>query len=86
MAGGLIVALLLSGKTIFHELTLDNLHPKSLPMWPLMFITMACGAVSGFHATQSRSSSSASSGATFGFANQALATLVLWAVAAWLIR
>jgi carbon starvation protein CstA len=30
-----------------------NLHPKGLPMWPLMFITIACGALSGFHATQS---------------------------------
>ena len=24
-----------------------------MPIWPLMFITVACGAVSGFHATQS---------------------------------
>ena len=30
-----------------------NLHPKGLPIWPLMFITVACGAISGFHATQS---------------------------------
>ena len=35
------------------ELTLANLHPKGLPIWPLMFITIACGAISGFHATQS---------------------------------
>ncbi|HBW35687.1 MAG TPA: carbon starvation protein A, partial [Desulfosporosinus sp.] len=35
------------------ELTLSNLHPKNLPMWPLLFITIACGAISGFHATQS---------------------------------
>ena len=34
-------------------MTLANLHPKDLPLWPLMFITIACGAVSGFHATQS---------------------------------
>ncbi len=33
--------------------TLDNLHPKHLPAWPLIFITVSCGAVSGFHATQS---------------------------------
>ena len=31
----------------------SNVHPKGLPMWPLMFITIACGALSGFHATQS---------------------------------
>ena len=30
-----------------------NLHPRALPIWPLMFITVACGAISGFHATQS---------------------------------
>ena len=28
-------------------------HPAGLPIWPLMFITVACGAISGFHATQS---------------------------------
>ena len=30
-----------------------NPHPQDLPLWPLMFITIACGALSGFHATQS---------------------------------
>lgn len=30
-----------------------NVHPQGLPLWPLMFITIACGALSGFHATQS---------------------------------
>jgi carbon starvation protein CstA len=30
-----------------------NVHPQGLPIWPLMFITIACGALSGFHATQS---------------------------------
>ena len=28
-------------------------HPDGLPMFPMMFISIACGAVSGFHATQS---------------------------------
>ena len=28
-------------------------HPHGLPMWPCMFVTVACGAISGFHATQS---------------------------------
>jgi carbon starvation protein CstA len=31
----------------------SNVHPQGLPIWPLMFITIACGALSGFHATQS---------------------------------
>lgn len=35
------------------QLTLANLHPKGLPIWPLMFISIACGAISGFHFTQS---------------------------------
>lgn len=35
------------------EIALQNLHPEHLPVWPLMFITVACGAISGFHATQS---------------------------------
>ena len=32
-----------------------NMHPDAAnqPIWPLMFITVACGAISGFHATQS---------------------------------
>jgi carbon starvation protein CstA len=33
--------------------TLQNLHPKGIPIWSTMFITIACGALSGFHATQS---------------------------------
>ena len=30
-----------------------NLHPQGTPIWSFMFITVACGAISGFHATQS---------------------------------
>ena len=30
-----------------------NPHPQDLPIWPLVFITIACGALSGFHSTQS---------------------------------
>ncbi len=48
VGGGLIV----KGYDI-PELTLANLHPNNLPIWPLLFITIACGAISGFHATQS---------------------------------
>lgn len=52
MAVGVGAGLVLKGYHI-PELTLSNLHPKNLPMWPLLFITIACGAISGFHATQS---------------------------------
>jgi len=53
MAVGLSAALIFNGYQFFPEMTLSSLHPKELPMWPLMFITIACGAISGFHATQS---------------------------------
>ena len=31
---------------------LDVVHPAGLPKWAMMFVTVACGAISGFHATQ----------------------------------
>jgi len=30
-----------------------NVHPGNKPIWPLLFITLSCGALSGFHSTQS---------------------------------
>ena len=57
MAVGLIIALFVKG---FHIPELDilnikNLHAnsESFPIFPMLFITIACGAISGFHATQS---------------------------------
>ncbi len=52
MVAGLGFALL-RGQIDMPSFTLANLHPKQLPAWPLIFITVSCGAVSGFHATQS---------------------------------
>lgn len=57
MAVGLTVALFVKGYHI-PELTLDNLtnhhnQPDQFPIFPMMFITIACGAISGFHSTQS---------------------------------
>ena len=56
----IIMAVGIAGATIFNngtnpmpEITLSNLHPDGKPIWPLMFITVACGAISGFHSTQS---------------------------------
>ena len=48
IAGGIF-----AGGYAIPELTLKNLHPGKLPAWPFMFVTVACGAISGFHATQS---------------------------------
>lgn len=52
MAVGIIVGLIAGGYQM-PELTLTNLHPDGRPVWPYMFITVACGAISGFHGTQS---------------------------------
>lgn len=49
----LLFVLFMSGGSFYPQLTLANLHPKGLPVFPLMFVTIACGALSGFHATQS---------------------------------
>ncbi|SFW23886.1 Carbon starvation protein CstA [Sinomicrobium oceani] len=57
MALGLLIALL-SGQYAIPEVTFSNLHnmtenPEKTPLFPILFVTIACGAVSGFHATQS---------------------------------
>ena len=54
----LIMALGVAGGLIFQgyhipDITLQNLHPEGQPLFPFLFITIACGAISGFHATQS---------------------------------
>lgn len=54
----IIMAVGIGGGLIFKgyqipEVTLQNLHPGGAPLWPLLFVTIACGAISGFHATQS---------------------------------
>lgn len=54
MAAAVIGGIVFSGgKYTIPELSLENLHPEGTPVWPYMFITVACGAISGFHATQS---------------------------------
>ncbi|MGF1727744.1 carbon starvation CstA family protein [Photobacterium nomapromontoriensis] len=58
MSVGLITAMafssehsLLAGYEMSDMFT--NMNPNDLPLWPALFITIACGAISGFHATQS---------------------------------
>lgn len=51
--GGATVVNHITGAAPMLEMTLQNLHPAAKPIWPFMFITVACGAISGFHATQS---------------------------------
>ncbi len=57
MAVGLIIALFVKGYHI-PELNLSSIHnyhnnSDKFPIFPMLFITIACGAISGFHATQS---------------------------------
>ncbi|WP_239724072.1 carbon starvation CstA family protein [Mammaliicoccus sp. A-M4] len=52
MAVSVAVALIFSGKPI-PEITVQNLHPSGIPVWPLLMVTISCGAISGFHCTQS---------------------------------
>ncbi|KKB46366.1 MAG: carbon starvation protein A [Parabacteroides gordonii] len=54
MAVGILVMLFVNHPPL-PELTdgLTNTHPENLPIFPIMFVSIACGAISGFHATQS---------------------------------
>lgn len=56
MAVGLCISMFvghINGTRPMMELTLQNLHPDGLSVFPFLFTTIACGAISGFHATQS---------------------------------
>ena len=51
VAGSLLIYTPQNMPEIWNQFT--NMHPQHLPVWPVMFITVACGAISGFHSTQS---------------------------------
>lgn len=53
MAAGMTIMLFAKGYTFYPAAELVNQHPKGLPIFPLIFVTISCGALSGFHATQS---------------------------------
>ncbi len=55
MAVSLLVCLLIHGSSGMPEITdgLQNRSPSLGPIFPCLFISVACGAISGFHATQS---------------------------------
>ena len=51
---GVGIAMFTSGNgSAIPELSLENMHPENLPIFPMLFLTITCGALSGFHATQS---------------------------------
>lgn len=57
MAAGILAMLLFSGLEIPSDFGagIRNWHPSGdkAPIFPMMFVSIACGAISGFHATQS---------------------------------
>ncbi len=57
MAVGIMV-MMFKNNIAVPELTMNNLknfhsQPDDFPIFPFLFVTIACGAISGFHATQS---------------------------------
>ena len=51
---GVGITLFTSGNIVnVPELSLQNMHPDNVPIIPGLFFTISCGALSGFHATQS---------------------------------
>ncbi len=57
MAVGVLVMLIVTNPTLPEIWDgLQNTHPAgedTMPLFPMMFVSIACGAISGFHATQS---------------------------------
>lgn len=56
MAAGILVMLFVNGDSLPEIWTgIENrtANPSATPIFPMMFVSIACGAISGFHATQS---------------------------------
>ena len=55
MAVGVCIGVFVNPNYVIPELWTHfyNMEPTGKPIWSFMFITVACGAISGFHATQS---------------------------------
>lgn len=55
MAVGILCVLLFGDSSLPVDFSqgFASHNPKGLPVFPMMFVSIACGAISGFHATQS---------------------------------
>lgn len=55
MAIGVCFGIFTKSEYVIPEIwsNFTNMHPDAKSIWPFMFITVACGAISGFHSTQS---------------------------------
>ena len=56
----MFMAFSIAGAMIFNGIEIPELsdmgnfsHPADIPVWPALIFTISCGAISGFHATQS---------------------------------
>lgn len=52
MGVGIGIGIVILGYDV-PEIAFVNMHPKGTSIFPYLFVTIACGAISGFHATQS---------------------------------
>ena len=95
MTFGVMGDLIFHGYEILPNLDLfTNTHPTVKPIWPRLFITLSCGAISGFHSTQSPLMAAFLITQVdfkiiwryFGWSNQMLSMLVLWASAIYLAK
>lgn len=50
---GIFIGILTKYRNDIPSFTFENLHPSKLPLFPMFFMTVTCGLLSGFHATQS---------------------------------
>ncbi|XXM70665.1 carbon starvation CstA family protein [Lysinibacillus sphaericus] len=86
-AVGVGAGLVITGADI-PEITLTNMHPDSVAIFPLLFLTISCGALSGFHATQSpiisRTTQNEKNGRKIFFGMMILEAIIamIWAAAA----
>lgn len=53
MAVTIFIGVIARNNGTMSELSFKNMHPEGLPVFPFMFLTVTCGAISGFHSTQS---------------------------------
>lgn len=56
MAVGIMVMLYMNWESmpeVWQNFSNQRLNPDETPIFPMMFVSIACGAISGFHATQS---------------------------------
>lgn len=56
MAIGIAVMMVVKSAPVPEVFSLSDIHnhdPKHYPLFPMMFVSIACGAISGFHGTQS---------------------------------